>query len=170
MAMYSSFALLFSVISAAVTLSRGAQNSGATAVELWCVAKNNAEDAALQSALDWACGAGGADCGPIQQGGPCYDAADIQKTASFAFNDYFLRHGMAEDSCNFDNTAALTSLNPSHHNCKFPSSLTVRNGSSSGSSTAGLGGPDSADLSGSHSIAGRWGWAEYMTVAEVLFI
>ncbi|KAK2978786.1 hypothetical protein RJ640_018432 [Escallonia rubra] len=158
MAMYSSFALLFSLISAAVTLSRAAQNGGAVAVELWCVAKNNAEDAALQSALDWACGAGGADCGPVQQGGPCYDAADIQKTASFAFNDYFLRHGMTEDSCNFDNTAALTSLNPSHNNCKFPSSLTVRKGSSSGSSTAGLG-PASADLSGSHSIAGRWGWS-----------
>ncbi|KAK3043339.1 hypothetical protein RJ639_002641 [Escallonia herrerae] len=95
---FNGYVLLFSLISAAVTLSPAAQNGGAVAVELWCVAKNNAEDAALQSALDWACGAGGADCGPIQQGGPCYDGADIQKTASFAFNDYFLRHGMAEDS------------------------------------------------------------------------
>ncbi|KAL8088225.1 hypothetical protein AgCh_038125 [Apium graveolens] len=90
--------------------------------ELWCVAKNNAEDAALQSALDWACSSGGADCTAIQQGGPCYDPADIQRTASFAFNDYFLKHGLTEDSCNFDNAAALTSLNPSHANCKFPSS------------------------------------------------
>ncbi|KAK8712151.1 hypothetical protein V6N13_147398 [Hibiscus sabdariffa] len=39
---------------------------GTTVTELWCVAKNNAEDAALQGALDWACGQGGADCGPIQ--------------------------------------------------------------------------------------------------------
>lgn len=77
------------------------------------MAKNNAEDAALQSALDWACSSGGADCTPIQQGGPCYDPTDIQRMASFAFNDYFLKHGLTEDSCNFDNAAALTSLNPS---------------------------------------------------------
>lgn len=89
-----------------------AQNSVVT-TELWCVAKNNAEDSALQSALDWACGAGGADCSPIQQGGPCYDPSDIQNTASYAFNDYFLKHGMTDESCNFDNTAAVTSLNPS---------------------------------------------------------
>lgn len=87
--------------------------NGVVSVELWCVAKNNAETSALQTALDWACGTGGADCGPIQQGGPCYDLSDIQATASFAFNDYFLKHGLTEDSCYFDNTAALTSLNPS---------------------------------------------------------
>lgn len=81
--------------------------------ELWCVAKNNAEDAALLTALDWACGAGGADCGPIQQGGACYDTSSVQNTASYAFNDYFLKHGMADDSCNFNNNAAVTSLNPS---------------------------------------------------------
>ncbi|PON81600.1 X8 domain containing protein [Trema orientale] len=95
--------------------------NGVVTMELWCVAKNNAEDSALQRALDWACGPGGADCGPIQQGGPCYDASDVQTTASFAFNSYYLKNGMTDDSCNFDNTAAITSLNPSHDNCKFPS-------------------------------------------------
>ncbi|XP_024019868.1 PLASMODESMATA CALLOSE-BINDING PROTEIN 5 isoform X2 [Morus notabilis] len=98
-----------------------AQN-GVVTMELWCVAKNNAEDTALQTALDWACGPGGADCGPIQQGGPCYDASDVQTTASYAFNNYYLKNGMTDDACNFDNTAALTSLNPSHDKCKFPSS------------------------------------------------
>jgi hypothetical protein len=86
---------------------------GVVGTELWCVAKNNADDAALQSALDWACGPGATDCGPIQQGGPCYDPTDIQSMASFAFNDYYLKHGTTDDSCFFDNTAALTSLNPS---------------------------------------------------------
>jgi len=90
-----------------------AANGGAPPQELWCVAKNNAEDASLQAALDWACGAGGADCGPIQSGGPCYDPSSVQNTASFAFNDYFLKHGMTDDSCNFNNNAAVTSLNPS---------------------------------------------------------
>lgn len=109
MAAIFSFPLLFSLLS---TLCAAA-GDGAARVELWCVAKNNAEDAALQSSLDWACGPGGADCGPIQPGGPCYDASDIQRTASFAFNDYFIKHGMTEDACNFQSTAALTSLNPS---------------------------------------------------------
>lgn len=82
-------------------------------MKLWCVAKNNADDTALQSALDWACGTGGADCAPIQQGGGCYDPADIRRTASYAFNNYCIKNGMTEDTCNFANTAALTSLDPS---------------------------------------------------------
>lgn len=96
---------------ASVPVSRA--QSGVVGTEVWCVAKNNADDAALQTALDWACGLGATDCGPIQQGGPCYDPTDLQTTASFAFNDYYLKHGMTDDSCFFDNTAAITSLNPS---------------------------------------------------------
>ncbi|RDX85489.1 Plasmodesmata Callose-binding protein 5, partial [Mucuna pruriens] len=99
----------------------GGDSGGVPPQELWCVAKNNAEDASLQAALDWACGAGGADCGPIQRGGACYDPSSVQNTASFAFNDYFTKNGMTDDSCNFNNNAAVTSLNPSHDNCKFPS-------------------------------------------------
>jgi hypothetical protein len=82
--------------------------------DLWCVAKNNAADQALQEAINWACGQGGANCGPIQQGGACYDSNDIQRTASWAFNDYYLKNGLTDDACYFSNTAALTSLNPSN--------------------------------------------------------
>lgn len=83
--------------------------------ELWCVAKNNAEDAALQGALDWACGSGGADCSPIQKGGACYFPSNVQIMASYAFNNYYLTHGLTDSSCYFGNTAALTSLNPSEY-------------------------------------------------------
>ncbi|XP_060211430.1 PLASMODESMATA CALLOSE-BINDING PROTEIN 5-like [Lycium barbarum] len=133
----------------------GAVGGGAETVELWCVAKNNAEDAALQSAIDWACGPGGASCGPIQSGGPCYDASDIRRTASFAFNDYFLKHGMTDDSCDFASSAALTSLNPSHNGCKFPSSLSRSTGSFNGSITPELG-QASEDLSSSTSTISCW--------------
>lgn len=132
----------------------GGGGGGGAAVELWCVAKNNAEDTALQSAIDWACGPGGANCGPVQPGGPCYDPKDLQKTASFVFNDYFLKHGMTEDACNFDNTAALISINPSHNGCKFPSSKNS-SGSFSGSTNGGIG-PASEDLSSGCSILRRW--------------
>ncbi|XP_022930875.1 PLASMODESMATA CALLOSE-BINDING PROTEIN 5-like isoform X1 [Cucurbita moschata] len=127
------------------------------ATELWCVAKNNADDASLQSALDWACGAGGSDCSPIQPSGACYDASSVQTMASFAFNDYFLKHGMTDDSCFFQNSAAITSLNPSYGNCRFPSS-SLRNGNFSSQSTSvGLG--PSEDLSGSGRKSGRiWVW------------
>ncbi|CAN0913616.1 PLASMODESMATA CALLOSE-BINDING PROTEIN 5 [Linum grandiflorum] len=125
--------------------------------ELWCVAKNNAPDAALQAAIDWACGAGGANCSPIQQGGPCYDDGDLQRAASWAFNDYFLKNGMTDDACDFSNTAALISLNPSRGNCKFPSS----SGTSSFSTgtTMGMGRSDSADMSSScKGSSSTWSW------------
>lgn len=144
----------------------GGGGGGAAAVDLWCVAKNNAEDTALQSALDWACGPGGANCGPIQPGGPCYDAKDIQKTASFVFNDYYIKHGMTEDACNFDNTAALISINPSHNGCKFPSSKDS-SGSSSGSTNGGSGGTSEDLSSSSSSILRRWMYI--LTVTNLLF-
>ncbi|XP_077228799.1 PLASMODESMATA CALLOSE-BINDING PROTEIN 5-like [Tasmannia lanceolata] len=120
--------------------------------DLWCVAKNNAVDAALQSALDWACGKGGSDCGPIQQGGPCSEPSDIQSYASYAFNDYFLRNGLTPQSCDFGGAAALTSLNPSHGGCVFPSSSSAKNGSFIGTTTGAIYGvaPTGADLNDSH--------------------
>ncbi|GMJ08589.1 plasmodesmata callose-binding protein 5 [Hibiscus trionum] len=148
--------LIICLVSESLPRSTAQRGGGKVVTELWCVAKNNAEDAALQAALDWACGQGGADCSPIQQGGPCYDPTDIQRTASYAFNDYYLKHGMTDDACSFSNNAALISLNPSYGNCKFPSSKTVNNASIS-ESTGTLGvGPDSADLSASHRIALSW--------------
>ncbi|KAJ4885065.1 PLASMODESMATA CALLOSE-BINDING PROTEIN 5 [Raphanus sativus] len=96
--------------------------------ELWCVAKNNAEDSSLQTAIDWACGQGGADCGPIQQGGTCNDPTDIQKMASYVFNNYYLKNGLADEACNFNNNAALTSINPSQGTCRYPSSKRLSNG------------------------------------------
>lgn len=96
--------------------------------ELWCVAKNNAEDSSLQAAIDWACGPGGADCSGIQQGGACYDPSDIVKTASYVFNNYYLKNGPADEACSFSNNAAFTSLNPSQGTCKLPSSKQVSNG------------------------------------------
>ncbi|CAE6044975.1 unnamed protein product [Arabidopsis arenosa] len=63
----------------------------------------------------------GADCGGIQQGGSCYDPPDIVKMASYVFNNYYLKNGLADEACNFSNNAAVTSLDPSQGTCKFPS-------------------------------------------------
>ena len=32
----------------------------------WCIAKENANPNSLQTAIDWVCGSGCIDCGPIQ--------------------------------------------------------------------------------------------------------
>ncbi|XP_008229138.2 PREDICTED: PLASMODESMATA CALLOSE-BINDING PROTEIN 5 [Prunus mume] len=64
---------------------------------------------------------------------------------------------MTDESCNFDNTAALTSLNPSYNKCKFPSSLSSSNASLSSPSTAyGMG--SSEDLNGNNQISQLWIW------------
>ncbi|KAF5732599.1 putative hydrolase [Tripterygium wilfordii] len=158
---------LFWVFFSGLHVSLGADNGGVAALELWCVAKNNAEDQAIQQSLDWACGQGGADCGPIQQGGPCYDPKDLPKTASFAFNDYYAKNGRTDDACDFSNTAALTSLNPSYGNCRFPSSSTVKNGNIS--DTTGIGPDHSADLSGTDPIAHTWFWSVFIVHIMFLF-
>ncbi|XP_071735812.1 PLASMODESMATA CALLOSE-BINDING PROTEIN 5-like isoform X2 [Rutidosis leptorrhynchoides] len=145
MSLFLCFTLLFTSVAIhriSAATSPTIQLPDGVTLNLWCVAKNNAEDSALQSAIDWACGIGGADCTPIQQGGPCYDPADIRKTASYAFNNYCTKNGMTEDTCNFANTAALTSLDPSHSSCKFPSSLEGKNIQG----TSAVGGASTADL------------------------
>ncbi|KAM0919673.1 hypothetical protein ACQ4PT_008046 [Festuca glaucescens] len=145
--------LLLLAVRAAVGSGAGAGAVGASGGggQLWCVAKNNAEDGALQSAIDWACGPnGGADCRAIQQGGACYEPPDLLAHASYAFNDYFLRSGGAASpaACDFSGAAALIGLNPSHGNCVFPSSSSPKNGSFVGITTYGRTG---ADLSRSSS-------------------
>ncbi|KAM0845502.1 hypothetical protein ACQ4PT_056337 [Festuca glaucescens] len=112
--------LLLLAVRAAVGSGAGAGAVGASGGggQLWCVAKNNAEDGPLQSAIDWACGPnGGADCRAIQQGGACYEPPDLLAHASYAFNDYFLRSGGAASpaACDFSGAAALIGLNPSKH-------------------------------------------------------
>ncbi|KAG9446126.1 hypothetical protein H6P81_012254 [Aristolochia fimbriata] len=105
--------------------------------KMWCVAKNNAEDGALQAAIDWACGPGGADCAPIQQGGDCFDPQDIQSHASYAFNDYFLKHGLDPQACVFNGAAEVTMLNPSQGKCVLPSGSFVQNSNITGSRILG---------------------------------
>lgn len=78
----------------------------------WCVAKSGALETALQSALDYACGMGGADCSQIQQGGSCYNPSTLQNHASFAFNSYYQKNP-APTSCDFGGTATIVNANPS---------------------------------------------------------
>lgn len=78
----------------------------------WCVARGGLPESVIQVALDYACGIGGADCSPIQQGQSCYNPNTLQNHASYAFNSYFQKNPV-QTSCDFGGTAMITNVNPS---------------------------------------------------------
>ncbi|PPS17423.1 hypothetical protein GOBAR_AA03143 [Gossypium barbadense] len=78
----------------------------------WCVARSDASNQALQTALDYAC-ASGADCTPLQSDGLCFLPNTIQAHASYAFNSYYQRRAMAPGSCDFAGTATVAKTDPS---------------------------------------------------------
>ncbi|GAV62731.1 X8 domain-containing protein [Cephalotus follicularis] len=87
----------------------------------WCMAKTGTAVTALQTALDYACGMGGADCSQIQLGGSCYNPNTLQNHASYAFNSYYQKNPVAT-SCDFGGAATLVNSNPSTVSCIYPSS------------------------------------------------
>uniref|UniRef100_I1PYB0 X8 domain-containing protein n=1 Tax=Oryza glaberrima TaxID=4538 RepID=I1PYB0_ORYGL len=99
----------------------------------WCVASPSASTAALQVALDYACGQGGVDCSAIQSGGGCFNPNTVHDHASFAFNSYYQKNPV-QTSCDFAGTAILTSTDPNpftsrcnsagSSSCKYPSTST----------------------------------------------
>lgn len=78
----------------------------------WCVAKANASDEALQGNIDYVCSSG-IECGPIKEGGACYNPNDVRSHASFAMNAYYQASGRHDFDCNFNNTGVLTTTDPS---------------------------------------------------------
>ncbi|XP_040990688.1 PLASMODESMATA CALLOSE-BINDING PROTEIN 3-like isoform X2 [Juglans microcarpa x Juglans regia] len=87
----------------------------------WCICKKGLSDSVLQKSLDYACGAG-ADCNPIHQNGVCYLPNTVQDHCSYAVNSYFQRKGQAQGSCDFAGTAIISTSDPSHSGCAYPSS------------------------------------------------
>ncbi|KAM7500631.1 hypothetical protein LguiA_025045 [Lonicera macranthoides] len=84
----------------------------------WCIASPTASETALQVALDYACGYGGADCSALQPGATCYNPNTVRDHASYAFNDYYQKNP-APTSCSFGGTAQLTYTDPSTGSCRF---------------------------------------------------
>lgn len=97
-----------------------AESPGSSGV--FCVAMSSASPTALKQGLDWACGPGSANCSAIQPGQPCYVSGDIVSLASYAYNDYYHRTQANGGTCNFGNTATITTVDPSHGACVFAGS------------------------------------------------
>ncbi|KAH7440010.1 hypothetical protein KP509_04G087600 [Ceratopteris richardii] len=89
----------------------------------WCVAIPSTNPAQLQSALDYACGPGKADCSEIQDGNSCFNPNTLVAHASYAFNYYFHANNKAEGSCNFGGSATIVTKDPSYSGCIYPGTL-----------------------------------------------
>ncbi|KAG0481664.1 hypothetical protein HPP92_012522 [Vanilla planifolia] len=101
---------------------------------VFCVANSSADSRDLKEGLDWACGPGGANCSAIQPGKSCYEAGNLFAVASYAFNDYYHRTQESGGTCNFGNTAMITTNDPSHGSCIFAGS-TGSNSTTNGGTT-----------------------------------
>ncbi|CAK9206649.1 unnamed protein product [Sphagnum troendelagicum] len=86
----------------------------------WCVAESAAKKSVLMTALNYACGSGGADCVPIQPGQVCFQPNTLVSHASWAFNSYWQTYKGGGGSCSFGGAAILTTVDPSYGSCTFP--------------------------------------------------
>ncbi|XP_051137879.1 glucan endo-1,3-beta-glucosidase-like [Andrographis paniculata] len=84
----------------------------ATSSKMWCVAKGEASNGALQKNIEYACSQSQVDCRPIRQGGACFIPNTVEAHASFAMNSYYQTSGRNNFNCDFSGTAILTSTNP----------------------------------------------------------
>ncbi|KAI5387322.1 PLASMODESMATA CALLOSE-BINDING PROTEIN 1 [Lathyrus oleraceus] len=98
-------------------LSLTAHSSG-----LYCVCKDGVSDKLLQTAIDYACGAG-ADCTPILQNGPCFQPNTVKDHCNYAVNSYYQNKGNVQGSCDFAGAATPTPTPPNTSSgCVYPSS------------------------------------------------
>ncbi|KAI3900071.1 hypothetical protein MKW98_000971 [Papaver atlanticum] len=89
------------------------QNSNGQ-MEEWCIADEQTPHDALQMALDWACGRGGADCSKIQRRKSCYNPNTLLDHASYAFNSYYQKFKKQGATCYFRSAAMITNLDPKY--------------------------------------------------------
>ncbi|KAK2359916.1 O-Glycosyl hydrolase family 17 protein [Trifolium repens] len=84
----------------------------------WCVPKPDASNEALQANINYVCSQK-VDCRPIQPGGLCYAPNNVRALATYAMNAYYQANGRHDFNCDFSNSGVVTSINPSHDNCKI---------------------------------------------------
>ncbi|KAL0542510.1 hypothetical protein IC582_022624 [Cucumis melo] len=101
-----------------ISTPRSPSRSTVSESKRWCVPKTEASVEALQRNIDYVCGLG-LDCGPIQENGPCYAPNTVRGHAAYVMNAYFQATEGKEFDCDFDQTGALTTVDPSYGKCRY---------------------------------------------------
>ena len=79
----------------------------------WCLPKTGADENALQRNIYYVCGL--LDCGPIQEDGVCFLPNNVRAHAAFAMNVYYQSTEKNEYDCDFEQTGAITDVDPSNY-------------------------------------------------------
>lgn len=108
----------------------------------YCIAMDEVDTRTLQTALDWACGPGRANCSEIQPGESCYQPNNVKNHASYAFDSYYQKEEKDAGSCDFKGVAMITTTDPSHGSCIFPGSKKVINKTSTVANSTRVSGAD----------------------------
>ncbi|XP_048545621.1 PLASMODESMATA CALLOSE-BINDING PROTEIN 4-like [Triticum urartu] len=107
---------------------------------MYCVCKSDANPAAMQKAIDYACGKG-ADCTQITSSGPCFQPSSVVAHCSYACNSYYQKNAGMGATCDFMGVATLVAADPSAGSCKYPASASgVGTGAGTGGTGMGTGG------------------------------
>ncbi|CAJ1939683.1 unnamed protein product [Sphenostylis stenocarpa] len=99
-------------------------SSSSSSTKKWCVPKRDASDAALQVNIDFVCSRSGIECGPINDGGPCFKPNTVKSHAAYAMNAYYQASGGHDFDCDFGHTGLITYTDPSYDACRYPNSST----------------------------------------------
>ncbi|XP_030537592.1 glucan endo-1,3-beta-glucosidase [Rhodamnia argentea] len=89
----------------------------------WCVPRSDANDVALQANIDYVCSRQ-VDCKPIRAGGACFNPDTVRSHAAYAMNAYYQAFGRHDYDCDFNNTGAITAVDPSYEECTYPEDAT----------------------------------------------
>ncbi|KAF1872935.1 hypothetical protein Lal_00016041 [Lupinus albus] len=82
----------------------------------YCLCKDGVDSDELQKALDYACGFG-ADCGPIQPNGPCFEPNTVKDHCDYAVNSYYQNMHLVGGTCDFAGAATTSPTLPAQISC-----------------------------------------------------
>jgi len=84
-----------------------------------CIANRGASDGTLGGAIAWACGSGGVNCAPVNEGGSNYYPNTLISHCDWVFGQYYQANSaQGPGACNFNGAARLVSCDMSCEKCQ----------------------------------------------------